>query len=551
MKVNGFLPKVSIIIPVYNGASYLQQAIDSALAQSYRNCEVLVINDGSDDEGATEAIALSYGNKIRYFNKPKGGIASALNVGITRMLGDYFSWLSPNALYVKDKIVQQVSALSQLNDDKAVLYSNYFMVTPDSEKEIECKLEGEPPEQFRYWLTLNNGLHQDTLLIPRTAFAECGVFNEQLQSTYAYDLWFRMARKYSFVHLPFSLVKVCSTSEQKTMQNPFDLQEGNHLLTHFVKELTVQEIERGSSCSAGLAYAKMASNLWDRNFFAAGEICVRFSLKHSIKAFWNEIVLAPGVLLKGGLLHYVIVPTKKILFSHFRLWMKQFIKTTIPTFKQKWSQNALRVFKELNLKGKFSAIYEQRFFKKQPSSSAKGSELAQTATIRQKIPLLLEELKVSSMLDAPCGDGFWMKHNDLNVQYYIGVDSVAALIDKNQKEYGNDHIYFKCADLITERLPKVDLILSRDYLVHLSYKDGLKMIENFKASGAKYLLATTFTDRDSNEDLGAGFGRTLNLQLPPFNFPPPLALINEGREEDIHTDKSLGLWRLEDLPVIA
>ena len=74
--------KVSIIIPVYNGSNYLKEAIESALAQTYDNVEVLVVNDGSNDGGATEQIALSYGERIRYFKKENGGVASALNVGI-------------------------------------------------------------------------------------------------------------------------------------------------------------------------------------------------------------------------------------------------------------------------------------------------------------------------------------------------------------------------------------------------------------------------------------------------------------------------------------
>ncbi len=60
-----FHPLVSIVIPVYNGSNYLREAIDSALAQTYDNIEILVINDGSNDNGATEAIAKSYGDKIR------------------------------------------------------------------------------------------------------------------------------------------------------------------------------------------------------------------------------------------------------------------------------------------------------------------------------------------------------------------------------------------------------------------------------------------------------------------------------------------------------
>ena len=111
-----FHPLVSIIIPVYNGANFLAQAIDSALSQTYDNIEILVINDGSTDNGATEQIALSYGNKVRYFNKRNGGVSSALNLGIEKMQGEYFSWLSHDDLYEPEKIKKQIEVLQGLPD---------------------------------------------------------------------------------------------------------------------------------------------------------------------------------------------------------------------------------------------------------------------------------------------------------------------------------------------------------------------------------------------------------------------------------------------------
>ena len=80
-----YSPKISIVIPAYNASNYLSEAIDSALAQTYPNVEIIVVNDGSKDDGATRAVALSYGDKIRYFEKENGGSSSALNMGIATM----------------------------------------------------------------------------------------------------------------------------------------------------------------------------------------------------------------------------------------------------------------------------------------------------------------------------------------------------------------------------------------------------------------------------------------------------------------------------------
>ena len=92
-------PLVSIVIPVYNGSNFMREAIDSALAQTYPNIEILVVNDGSTDN--TREIALSYGDKIRYFEKENGGVATALNLAIHEMKGEYFSWLSHDDWYTR------------------------------------------------------------------------------------------------------------------------------------------------------------------------------------------------------------------------------------------------------------------------------------------------------------------------------------------------------------------------------------------------------------------------------------------------------------------
>jgi hypothetical protein len=157
---------------------------------------------------------------------------------------------------------------------------------------------------------------------------------------------------------------------------------------------------------------------------------------------------------------------------------------------------------------------------------------------------------VRIVLDAPCGDFFWMKEVDLDfLDLYIGGDIVPSLIRRNNRLYMTSKRLFKPMDIVYDTLPQSDLIICRDCLVHLEFEDCIKAIKNFKRSGAKYVLMTTFVRNKPNAELNADGWRTLNMQLPPFNFPQPLMLLNENCTENdgIFHDKSLGLWLLDEI----
>jgi len=185
------------------------------------------------------------------------------------------------------------------------------------------------------------------------------------------------------------------------------------------------------------------------------------------------------------------------------------------------------------------------------SISGPGSSLNQTHELRERLPLLLAHLGIRSMLDAPCGDFNWMQHVRLGVDEYIGIDILDETIADNQGRHGSPTQRFVRADLIGDPLPRADAILCRDLLPHLSFADVWAVLRNFRDSGATYVLTTTFTGPRPNHDTNGGEWRTLNLNLPPFNFPAPDLIINEKCSEagGIYKDKSLGLWRLADLPL--
>lgn len=206
---------------------------------------------------------------------------------------------------------------------------------------------------------------------------------------------------------------------------------------------------------------------------------------------------------------------------------------------------------KLTIKQKFDYFYRNNIFEGQESISGEGSSISQTRIIAAKLQKLCKELKIKSIVDAPCGDLNWIKHLDLGKVKYYGVDVVQTLIDKNMSELSTKSRTFICADLINYVPPKVDLILCRDCLVHLTFEDAKKVILNFKKSGSKYLLTTTFPQRKSNLDLGSTIWRTLNLQKLPFRFPKPKKILNEGCTEmnNQYTDKSLGLWKISDIKI--
>ena len=185
------------------------------------------------------------------------------------------------------------------------------------------------------------------------------------------------------------------------------------------------------------------------------------------------------------------------------------------------------------------------------SRSGTGSNLRQTETLRRELPPLLRRLDVRTLLDAPCGDFHWMQHVDLAGIDYTGVDVVPALVERCQAQHAGDGRRFICADILAGRLPRADAILSRDCLSHLSNEHVFRALRNFRESGARYLLATTYPSRRRNWDIVTGSWRPINLCAAPFALPPPLDGIVEGSTEydGDFADKTLAAWRLDVLPL--
>lgn len=197
----------------------------------------------------------------------------------------------------------------------------------------------------------------------------------------------------------------------------------------------------------------------------------------------------------------------------------------------------------------FSDIHERNHWRSAESRSGPGSTVEQTARIRDWLPLVLLQIQAESMLDIPCGDFSWLSATALPIKRYIGADIVGELISKNRSIHSAGSREFLVLDVTRSELPRVDVVFTRDCLVHLSFADGLRALRNIKQSGSRWLLTTTFL-RHENRDITTGNWRPINLSLRPYSLPDPVLILMEGctEGEGRYRDKALALYRLEDIP---
>lgn len=239
------VPLVSIVIPVYRGANYMREAIDSALGQSWPRCEVIVVNDGSPDGGETERIALSYGDRIRYIAKENGGVSTALNEGIRQMKGEYFSWLSHDDLYLPDKIAHQMACLQGCENPETIVFGDYANFTDEAmvEENVVGKRYTKEELERPLFAVFHRAVYGCTPLIPRSLFERYGLFDEKQRTTQDYDMWFRLMR-----YAPVRYCSACDTKARihaaqvgRTISGQYQA-ECEKLWRHLIDQVTPEEM---------------------------------------------------------------------------------------------------------------------------------------------------------------------------------------------------------------------------------------------------------------------------------------------------------------------
>ena len=191
-------PSVSIVIPLYNGANYVEEALKCAINQTYRNIEIVVVNDGSTDEGAGKAICDKYADKISYYEKKNGGCASALNYGVRMAKGEFISWLSHDDLYTLDKVEKQIKLYedNHLDMGNTIVSSVGTLINSNGEKisHPARKAKGFYSFDKAFDYILFGGCPNGCgLLIPKLMFEKYGYFDESLRFVLDWNLWLKFA----------------------------------------------------------------------------------------------------------------------------------------------------------------------------------------------------------------------------------------------------------------------------------------------------------------------------------------------------------------------
>ncbi len=262
---------VTIVIPVFNGANYLADAIDSALAQTWPSVEVLVVDDGSTDGGRTHAIATSYGSRIRLVSKPNGGVASALNAGIEAMQGKWFSWLSHDDLYHPQKIETQMEALGRAPTSH-LAFGDFELMDEHGKAMGTVAATDNFNEHQPLWAVLEGKINGCTVMAPRSLLVEAGGFHMGLPTTQDYELWFRLLRRYRLLPVPGALVRQRLHAKQGS-RVPNHLHEAGLLWGEMLESLTPTEMQQHARSE--LAFLYRAARFLDQSGYRAGFAAVK------------------------------------------------------------------------------------------------------------------------------------------------------------------------------------------------------------------------------------------------------------------------------------
>jgi len=188
------IPVVSVVIPVYNAARYIGQALDSLHAQTFSDYEVIVVNDGSADRDELEQLLRSHPLSVVYLSQENKGVSAARNAGIRIAKGEFYAQLDADDQWTPDYLEVQLGLLSD-NPDVALVYPNATIIGDDSDVRLEFMNVSPSRGEVNFESLVRQECTVMTCVTARiSAIREVGMFDESLRTVEDFDLWLRIAQ---------------------------------------------------------------------------------------------------------------------------------------------------------------------------------------------------------------------------------------------------------------------------------------------------------------------------------------------------------------------
>lgn len=187
-------PMLSIVIPAYNVAPYIRAAIESALAQTFTDLEVIVVDDGSTDDTTRvlDDIALtSNDERLRIINQPNGGLSAARNTGIRHARGAFIGFLDGDDIWLPGKAAAQIIAM-QKDPAIGISFCHSEYLTEDGHRTGSILLAGKAKPSLHDMIRRNHVGNGSTAIVRRECFEQAGLFFNELRSCEDYEMWCRI-----------------------------------------------------------------------------------------------------------------------------------------------------------------------------------------------------------------------------------------------------------------------------------------------------------------------------------------------------------------------
>ena len=200
---------VSVVLPCYNGARWIDQAIDSVLSQSYPDFELVIINDGSTDSSEKKIIPYLRDKRVRYISQRNSGFSTAINRGIKENRADLISFIGQDDVWMPEKLMLQTKYLTK-HENISLVHSDYFFINSEGiiiDKAKSRSRDFTSRREVIKSLFLDNFIGFETVLVKRKCFDDVGLLDEHMVGFSDHDMWLRITGSFNIGYLALPLVK--------------------------------------------------------------------------------------------------------------------------------------------------------------------------------------------------------------------------------------------------------------------------------------------------------------------------------------------------------